>query len=159
MDFVEGLTKSNGKSVIFKVVDRLTNYAHFLPLAHPYTAMQVARTLFGNDFKLQGLPKTFVCDRDLVFISKFWKELFILEGTLFNMTSTYHPEIDGQTEVINNVLEMYLRCLTGDNPKEWLAWLTWVEYTYSISFPLISWNDTFSTFIQKTTTNSLELNI
>lgn len=116
------------------MVDRLTNYAHFLPLAHPYTAMQVARTFFGNVFKLQGLPKTFVCDRELVFINQFWKEIYILEGTLFNMSSTYHPETDGRTEVINKVLEMYLRCLTGDNPKKLLAWLPWEEYTYNTSF-------------------------
>ena len=62
MDFVEGLPMSNGKSSIFVVIDRLSKYAHFIPLSHPYIAIGVARLFFDYIFKLHGLPKSIVCD-------------------------------------------------------------------------------------------------
>ena len=69
MDFVEGLLKSNGKDVILVVVDRLTKYAHFLSLSHPYSASSVATLFLDNIFKLHGLPTTIVTDRDRIFTS------------------------------------------------------------------------------------------
>lgn len=72
MDFVEGLPKSEGKSVILVVVDRFTKYAHFVPLSHPYTAKVVAEIFIQHVFKLHGLPKSIITDRDPVFLSSFF---------------------------------------------------------------------------------------
>jgi hypothetical protein len=60
------------------VVDRLTKYAHFIPVKHPYSAQTIAKLFLDTVVKLHGLPKTIVSDRDPVFISKFWNELFKL---------------------------------------------------------------------------------
>ena len=127
MDFVDGLPMSNGKTTILVVVDRLSKYAHFLSLSHPYTATGVARIFFDNIFKLHGMPRTIVCDRDSAFTSLFWIELFKLNGTNFNYSSAYHPQTDGQSEVVNRTMEMYLGCFSSSQPKEWSKWLAWLS--------------------------------
>ncbi|XP_019158364.1 PREDICTED: uncharacterized protein LOC109155092 [Ipomoea nil] len=97
MDFIVGLPKVQGKSVILVVVDRLSKYAHFFPLAHPYTASSVARTTLS-------------------------------------FSSAYHPQSDGQMEVVNRTIEMYLRCLVSSYPNRWVDTLPWAEYCYNTSF-------------------------
>ncbi|KAA8517478.1 hypothetical protein F0562_017771 [Nyssa sinensis] len=134
MDFVEGLPLSKGKSTIMVVVDRFSKYAHFVPISHPYTAAGVAQTYFEHIFKLHGMPRKIVCDRDPIFTSGFWSELFRLNGTEFNYSSAYHPQTDGQSEVVNRTMEMYLRCFTSSQPKDWVKWLTWAEYCYNTSW-------------------------
>jgi hypothetical protein len=73
MDFIDGLPKCNGYSMILVILDHFTKYAHFLPLQHPYTAASVVQIFFNNIVKLHGLPKIIVSDRDKMFISNFWK--------------------------------------------------------------------------------------
>ncbi|KAH9651124.1 hypothetical protein KPL70_026631 [Citrus sinensis] len=99
MDFIDGLPTSQGYIVIMFVVDRLSKYAHFVALKHPYTALTVAK-----------LQRTKLC-----------------------MSSSYQPQTDGQTEVVNWTLEQYLRCFTSEQPNKWLDWLPWAEYNYNTS--------------------------
>ena len=112
MDFIEGLPTSERKDTIMVIVDRFTKYAHFTSLAHPFDAPMVARVFLDQDFKLQGMPLSMLSDRDKVFTSQFWIELFSLLETELCLSTAYHPQTDGQSGRVNQVLEMYLRCMT-----------------------------------------------
>ncbi|KAL4186705.1 hypothetical protein AMTRI_Chr09g35340 [Amborella trichopoda] len=133
MDFIDGLPKSKGKSTIFVVVDQLSKLTRFNPISHPYTLASITQEFFDNIFKLDGMPKYIICDMDHVFTSAFCKELFRLQGTSFKFSSAYHPQTDDQMKVVNRVVEMYLRCFTSNNPKEWVRWIAWAEYSYNTS--------------------------
>jgi len=134
MDFIEGLPKSHGKEVIWVVVDRLSKYVHFVTLSHPYSAEDVAQAYLDNIFKLHGLPNSIVSDKDAVFISSFWQSLFSVLGVDLLLSSAYHPQIDGQTEVLNRCLETYLRCMCLHNSKDWTKWLSLAEWWYNTNY-------------------------
>lgn len=121
MDFIEGLPLSKGANVIFVVVDRYTKFAHFLPLRHPFSALQVAKVYLNNVASLYGLPKSIVSDRDKVFTSNFWQTLFKRFEIPLHLSTAYHPQSDGQTERVNQCLEMYLRCAVSSTPQRWCA--------------------------------------
>lgn len=131
MDFIEAFPKVGGKSVVLTIVDRFSKYAHFITLGHPYSATTVAKAFFEGIVRLHGFPCSIVSDRDTVFTSNFWSELFKLAGVKLNMSSAFHPQSDGQSEVVNRIITMYLRCLAGDRPKTWLKWLPWAEFCYN----------------------------
>jgi hypothetical protein len=134
MDFIEGLPKVAGKSVILTVVDRFSKYAHFIALSHPYTASSVARAFFDGIVRLHGFPLSIVSDRDLVFTGHVWRDLFRMAGVTLKMSTAFHPQTDGQSEVVNKIIAMYLRCVTGDRPRAWVEWLSWAEYCYNTSY-------------------------
>ena len=133
MDFVEGFSRVAGKSVVLTVVDRFSKMAYFIPLGHPYSALSVAQAFFANIVKLHGFPCSIVSDRDPVFTSALWWELFALAGVKLRLSSAFRPQMDGQSEVTNRVLGVYLRCLAGDRPWQWLRWLPWAEFCYNTS--------------------------
>ena len=89
-----------------------------------------------NIYKLHGLSKSIVSDRDLVFTSNFWQGLFSQLNVGLMRSTTYHPQTDGQTKVVNKCLEQYLRCMIGDIPKEWTKWLPLSEWWYNTSYHL-----------------------
>jgi len=91
MDFIEGLPNSKGKNVVLVVVDRFSKYAHFIALSHPYTTTTVAYAFMNNIYKLHGLPASIVSDRDPVFLSRFWKDLFTYQRVQLLHSTTYHP--------------------------------------------------------------------
>jgi hypothetical protein len=60
-----------------------------------------------------------------------------MAGTKLQMSSAFHPQSDGQSEVVNRVINMYLRCLVGDQPRSWLQWLPWAEFCYNSSYQTV----------------------
>lgn len=116
------------------MVDKLTKYSHFISVHHPYTATTVAELVLDNVVKLHGPPKSIISDRDTIFVSSFWKKLFKSMGTQIKLSTAYHPQTDGQSERVNQCMEMYLRCLTGQKPKYWSQWLSLAELWYNTSY-------------------------
>ena len=132
MDFITGLpkTKRNNDSIIV-VVDKLSKAAHFIHIQSTYKAAQVAHVFMQNVFKLHGLPKTIISDRDVKFTSAFWRTLFAELGTQLNFSTAYHPQTDGQTERVNQVVEDMLRAYVMQQPTLWEEYLHLVEFAYN----------------------------
>lgn len=118
MDFVEGLPKSNGYDVIFVVVDGLSKFSHFIPLAHHFTVQTMAQAFIDNVLKLHGPPLAIVSDRDRIFTSQLSQDIFKGMGSEQRYSTSYHPESDGQTERVNQCIENYSCCLTSTQPKK-----------------------------------------
>jgi hypothetical protein len=114
MDFITGLPKSEGKSVIMVIVDKLTKYADFCALSHPFKASTVATAFMEIVQKLHGNPNIIGSDRDPIFTRHFWTKLFSCLGTQLAHSSSYHPQSDGQTKIVNKCLEGYLRCFVSN---------------------------------------------
>ena len=126
MDFITGLSKSEGKNVIMVVIDRFTKYAHFCALSQPFSASTVATTFINTVQKLHGNSKITVSDRDPIFMIKFWTKLYSCLGTQLAQNSSYHPQSDGKTNMVNKCLEGYLCCFAYDKQTQWVKWLSLV---------------------------------
>ena len=119
MDFIVGLPRTSlGYDSIWVIVDRLTKSAHFIPVDTRYTAKKYAEIYFDQIMTLHGVPLTFVSDRGLVFVSRFWEQLQHCLGTHLLRSSAYHPQTDGQTERVNQVLEDMLRACAISFPEK-----------------------------------------
>ncbi|KAL0534776.1 hypothetical protein IC582_029069 [Cucumis melo] len=135
MDFIIGLPRTlRGFTVIWVVVDRLTKSAHFVPGKSTYTASKWAQLYMSEIVRLHGVPVSIVSDRDTHFTSKFWKGLQTAMGTRLDFSTAFHPQTDGQTERLNQVLEDMLRACALEFPGSWDSHLHLMEFAYNNSY-------------------------
>ena len=134
MDFITGLPRTNrGNDSVWVVVDRLTKMVKFIPTKKTVKTPELARLFIEHLYKLYGLPASIVSDRDRKFDSHFWREVFKKLETTLSMSTADHPQSDGQTERVNQVLEDMLRAYVSKNQSNWEEYLPHLEFAYNSS--------------------------
>ena len=140
MDFIVKLPLSKSALLpqealdsILVVVDRFSKMSHFIPCREAMSATQLATLLFTHVFKLHGLPQSIVTDRGTTFLSKFFTSLSKLLDIKQKISTSYHPQTDGQTERVNAILESYLRNYVNFQQDNWVDLLPLAEFAYNNS--------------------------
>lgn len=132
IDFVGPLPESSNRDGTFNqiivIICLLTAMVHLVPCRITYTAPQVAELMFEHVYKLHGIPKHIISDRDVLFTSTFWNHFHKLVGTNLKMSSAYHPETDGSTERANRTVTQMLRQCVNDKQTDWVAKLPSIEF-------------------------------
>jgi hypothetical protein len=132
LDFITGLPKTlKQNDSIMVVIDKLSKSAHFIPVKSTFKAINIAEIFMKEIFRLHGIPKMVISDRDVKFTSAFWKELFAGLNTNLNFSTSYHPQMDGQTERTNQIVEDMLCMYVRTKPNKWEDYLHLVEFAYN----------------------------
>ncbi|KAL5752232.1 hypothetical protein ACOSQ2_022739 [Xanthoceras sorbifolium] len=135
MDFVAGLPLTRSKhDSIWVIVDRLTKSTHFLPVRTDYSLDKLAELYIREIVRLHGVPISIISDRDPRFTSRFWGKLQEALGTRLNFSTAFHPQTDGQSERVIQVLEDMLRSCVIDFEGSWDRHIPLVEFVYNNSF-------------------------
>lgn len=120
-----------GFDSVFVIVDRFSKMAHFLPCKSTSDASYIADLCFREVARIHGLPLNIVSDRDFKFVAHFWRTLWRKLGTNLSFSLAYHPQMNGQTKVVNRSLENLLRCLTRKHGENWDSNLPQAELFYN----------------------------
>jgi hypothetical protein len=131
LDHIVELPPSRGHNAILVVVDRHSKMAHFIPANTTDTAATFARQFIDRVFRLHGLPADIVSDRGPIFRSRWWKEVLRSLRVTPNMSTAHHPQSDGQTERVNQILEQYLRTYCDYLQDDWCDLLPLAEFAYN----------------------------
>jgi hypothetical protein len=132
MDFITRLSTSTKQNdAIMVVVDKLSKSAHFIPIKSTCKAIDIAQIFMKEVFRLHGMPREIISKRDTKFTSNFWKSLMAVLETKLLFSIAYHPQTDGQTERVNQILEDMLRMHVMHQPRKWEGYLPLVEFAYN----------------------------
>ena len=131
MDFIPELPTSQGYDNVLVIVDKLTKYAIFIPTTTTVTEEETAGLFFKHIIKAFGIPRQVITDRDTRWRNDFWKEICRLMGMKRSLTTSYHPQADGQTEVMNQSLEISLRAYIGPSRDDWVDYLDGLSLAYN----------------------------
>jgi hypothetical protein len=131
-DFFVKLPKtSRGNDSICVFVDKHTKLVHFVACNEEVSAKEFAELYVDHVFRLHGLSREFITDRDSRFTSAFWQEVTVLLGTRTVMSSSFHPQTDGQTERVNQTLETYLQHFVSVGLNDWDTLLSRAEFAHN----------------------------
>ena len=128
VDFITKLQIVAGKDAILVVCDRLSKMTHFVATTEGTLAEGLARLFRDNIWKLHGLLESIVSDRGPQFAAELIKELNKMLEIETRLSTAFHPQIDGQTERMNQELEQYLRFFVDHRQKDWPEWLASAEF-------------------------------
>jgi hypothetical protein len=135
MDFIMGLPLTGCKfNCIWVIVDRLTKFAHFIPVHTFFMTKKYAELYISRILCLHGVPKTILSDRGPQFIARFWEQLHDSLGMHLIYRSAYHPHTDGLTERVNQILEHMLRACVLNYPDKWDKCLPLAKFSYNNSY-------------------------
>jgi hypothetical protein len=129
MDFITKLLGSvdepigNRYDSIFVVMDRLTKYTHFIPYNEDFIVQSLAIIFVDRIVRYHRIPKAIISDKDKLFTSAFWKTLIAMLGIKLKLLTAFYPTTDGQTERMNQTLEVYLRYYVNHAQDNWVSLL------------------------------------
>jgi hypothetical protein len=131
LDYIEQLPESAGYDSILVIVDRFTKMVVFIPTHTTAKAKDLARIFVRDVISKHGCPSDIISDRGTKFVSKFWKAVCKALGIERKLSTAYHPQTDGQTERINQVLEQYVRMYCAYQQNDWDEWLPLAKLAYN----------------------------
>jgi hypothetical protein len=140
MDLIVGLPRtSRGYNSIWVIVDRLMKSTHLIPISTTYRVRQYAELYMSHIIRYHGIPKTIIFDRGSIFVARFWEQLHEYLDTHLIRSSAYHPQTDGYTERVNQIIEDTLRtCVLTDGPK----------WDKNLPLPKLSYNNSYQESIK-----------
>ena len=131
MDFIPELPEGKGYDNVLVIVDKLTKYAIFIPTTTAVTERETAELFFQHVISQYGIPKQIISDRDTWWQGDFWKEICDKMGIKRALTTAYHPQADGQTEIMNQTLKISLQAYVGPNRDNWVSSLNGLSLSYN----------------------------
>src|ERR1700761_3591304 len=132
MDFIPELPMTEtGFNNVLVIVDKLTKYGIFIPTQTTITAEGTARLVFDEIISRYGIPRSLVSDRDSRWTSGLWEHICEIMGMKRALTTSYHPQADGQTEILNQTLETALRCFVNPERNDWDQYLSPFALSYN----------------------------
>jgi hypothetical protein len=120
------------------VIDNLSKSVQFIPVNSTFKVVNIVEIFMKEIFRLHGIPKMVILNRDIKFTSTFWKELFAWLNANFNFSRSYHPQMDGQTERTNQIMEEMLQMYIRKKPSKWEDYLQLVEFTYNNGYQTLT---------------------
>jgi transposase InsO family protein len=135
MNFTVGLPLTAVKfNSIWVIIDRLIKSIHFIHFHTSYNAQKYAEIYIAHVLWLHGVPKIIITDQGSQFVAHFWEQWHSSHGTHLIHSSSNHPQMDGQTERVNQILEDMLRACLMEHQGSWEKNLPWAEFSYNNSY-------------------------